>query len=248
MAFTDLTAEWDYKDLITWQALDKVAENDESIRDIIDDGWTPVESPHGTDSTWTYASATTITVPTGAASIYQIGDKIKLTQTTAKYFYIIAVADTLLTVTGGSDYTVANAAITSPYYSKIENPHGFPQWFNTAAPTFNVAAIDNGAGGQPTTTVSAFNIVGRMVTVYLKGNGTKAGVTTSFDFNPTVYPLTGNVTAYRSTHGAVYSDAGVGFVGALVSITTTAWFFVHNAALADNDVINSFGATFSYKI
>jgi hypothetical protein len=41
------------------------------------------------------------------------GDKIKLTQTTVKYFYIVGVANTLLTVTGGSDYTVANAAITN---------------------------------------------------------------------------------------------------------------------------------------
>jgi len=88
------------------------------------DGWVTV-----TD-TWTYASATTITVPSGAASIYQKGDKIKLTQTGVKYFYITDVADTLLTVTGGSDYTVANAAITSPAYSKVENPQGFPQWFN----------------------------------------------------------------------------------------------------------------------
>ena len=88
------------------------------------DGWIPAEQ------TWTYASATTITVPSGAASRYQKGDKIKLTQTTVKYFYIIGVADTVLTVTGGSDYTVANAAITSPYYSHVENPMGFPAYFS----------------------------------------------------------------------------------------------------------------------
>lgn len=87
------------------------------------DGWIPAEQ------TWAYASATTITVPSGAASKYQKGDKIKLTQTTVKYFYIVGVADTVLTVTGGSDYTVANAAITSPYFSKMENPQGFPLAF-----------------------------------------------------------------------------------------------------------------------
>lgn len=87
------------------------------------DGWNAVAD------TWTYASATTITVPTGAASLYSVGDKIKLTQTTTKYFYIVTVADTLLTVTGGSDYTLANAAITSPYVSHISNPVGFPQYF-----------------------------------------------------------------------------------------------------------------------
>jgi hypothetical protein len=88
------------------------------------DGWINVSS------TWSYASATTITVPTGAASLYQMGDKIRITQTTVKYFYIIGVADTLLTVTGGSDYSVANAAITVKAYSHASNPMGFPAAFN----------------------------------------------------------------------------------------------------------------------
>ena len=87
-------------------------------------GWSSISD------SWTYASATTITVPSGATSIYSVGDKIKLTQTTVKYFYVVGVADTLLTVTGGSDYTVANATITSPYYSHQSNPVGFPQYFS----------------------------------------------------------------------------------------------------------------------
>lgn len=88
------------------------------------DGWMPVSV------TWTYASATTITVPSGAASLYSVGDKIKLTQTTEKYFYIVTVADTLLTVTGGSEYAVANAAISSIYVSHMSTPIGFPEYFN----------------------------------------------------------------------------------------------------------------------
>lgn len=81
--------------------------------------------------TWSYASATTITVPAGATSVYQKGDKIKITQSgSIKYFSVTAVADTLLTVTGGTDYSVANATITDAYYSKDENPQGFPDWFN----------------------------------------------------------------------------------------------------------------------
>lgn len=88
------------------------------------DGWNAI------GDTWTYASATTITVPAGAATYYAVGDKIKLTQTTAKYFYVVAVADELLTVTGGTDYTVANAAITDIYVSKMQSPVGFPSHFN----------------------------------------------------------------------------------------------------------------------
>ena len=92
-------------------------------------GWTAITE------TFTYASATTITIAAGGASRFQKGDKLKLTQTTDKYFYIVDVADELLTVTGGSDYTLADAAITSPQLSRIENPFGFPGWFNYV-PTF----------------------------------------------------------------------------------------------------------------
>lgn len=87
------------------------------------DGWISA------NETWTYASATTITVPSGATNKYQKGDKIKLTQTTVKYFYIVGVADTLLTITGGSSYTLTNATITANYYSHASSPIGFPGSF-----------------------------------------------------------------------------------------------------------------------
>jgi hypothetical protein len=84
-------------------------------------GWAPAIE------TWAYASATTITVPSGATSRYQKGDKIRLKQGGEyKYFYIVSVSDTTLTITGGSDYTLANAAITDNYYSKAMNPQGWP--------------------------------------------------------------------------------------------------------------------------
>src|ERR1035437_2933126 len=75
------------------------------------DGWTPATG------SWTYASASTITVPSGAAAIYQKGDRIKWTQTTVKYGVIVAVADTLLTIAVNTDYVVTNAAISAIYYS-----------------------------------------------------------------------------------------------------------------------------------
>lgn len=80
--------------------------------------------------TWTYASADAptfvITVPSGAASRYSVGMKIKLTQTTVKYFIITAVSDTTITVYGGTDYTLIDAAISANYYSMVKSPQGFP--------------------------------------------------------------------------------------------------------------------------
>lgn len=102
------------------------------------DGWLPV-----TES-WTYASASTITVPTGAASRYQKGDKVKWTQTTVKYGVIIAVADTLITLAPNAGYAVSNATISAISISRIANPFGFPAYF-TFSPTF--------VGASPTYTL-----------------------------------------------------------------------------------------------
>lgn len=128
-------------------------------------GWTVAPG------TWTYASATTINVPAGAASIYQVGDKIKLTQNTVKYFYITAVADTLLTVTGGSDYTVESATITSPYYSHQANPLGFPGVFNYTP----ALAVDSGTAPTYTTTNGKFTITNRTVSGYVQLRNTTGG-------------------------------------------------------------------------
>jgi len=68
------------------------------------------------------------------------GTKIKLVQSGAtKYFYVIATAytsgNTIITITGGSDYSLANATISGQAYSYAAAPQSFPQWFNWT-PTF----------------------------------------------------------------------------------------------------------------
>lgn len=102
-----------------------------------DTGWREV-----TDS-WAYASATTITVPSDATAKYSVGDKIRLTQSTVKYFYIVGVASTVLTISGGTDYTLTNAAISDISYSKSATPAGFPQYF-AWTPTWVNFTIGNG--------------------------------------------------------------------------------------------------------
>ena len=102
--------------------------------------------------TWTYASATTITVPSGAASRYKKGMGVRLKQSggTWKYFYIVGVADTLLTITAGTTYTLANEAITDVYVCDPITAVGFPRYFSYT-PTV-------GAGAGTFTTVSASGI------------------------------------------------------------------------------------------
>lgn len=94
----------------------------------IDDGWI------GAGETWTYASADAPTFTFTIAGVdltgkYSAGMRVKLTQTTVKYFIITKVAfstDTTITVYGGTDYTLANAAISDNSYSSQKAPLGFP--------------------------------------------------------------------------------------------------------------------------
>lgn len=89
------------------------------------DGWQP------DSDTWVYVSATQFKI-TGKNVVYRfpVGAKIKLTQSgSVKYFYVIACSystDTTITITGGSDYTLASATISGQAYSYADTPQGYP--------------------------------------------------------------------------------------------------------------------------
>ena len=92
------------------------------------------------DPTFTFSLASDVT------GVLSVGMRIKLTQTTAKYFIITGVGaytggKTIITVYGGTDYDLANAAITVPYYSIQKAPFGFPldptKWTTSLTDTTN---------------------------------------------------------------------------------------------------------------
>jgi hypothetical protein len=106
------------------------------------DGWVAA------GETWTYVSADgptgVFSVPADVTTKYQAGQRVKYTQTTPKYGIITAVGAfgagvTPITIYGGTDYTLANAAITSPLYSIVKAPLGFPmspaKWTETFTDT-----------------------------------------------------------------------------------------------------------------
>lgn len=124
------------------------------------DGWV------GANESWAYASSTTITVPSDATTKYDVGDYIKLTQSsTVKYFVVTGVTSTVLTVQGMQSATVANSAITANYYSKISKPHGI-----AAGPgaTANVATSETSTSSTYTDLATAGPAV--TVTVGESGN------------------------------------------------------------------------------
>jgi hypothetical protein len=130
------------------------------------DGWC-----YDTD-TWTYVSATSFKV-TGKDVRYRFpkGTKIKLVNdANTNYFYVVATAfstDTTITITGGSDYSLAEAAISGQAYSYAAAPQYFPQWFNFT-PTVTYA----GGTTDPTSLTinyAYFSIIGTSVHTIIHG-------------------------------------------------------------------------------
>ncbi len=124
---------------------------------------------------FSYASATTVTTPGDITAQYGAGTKLRWKQTgdtNYRYGYLTAASygapNTTLTLTGGSDYSVANAAITEWGFSYAALPPGFPAWHNyTVAWTClsgGNPAIGNGS------LVGKFRLIGRTVEVLIDVN------------------------------------------------------------------------------
>lgn len=132
------------------------------------DGWTD-----DTAETWTYVSGSgggvaTFTVPTDLTTKYTVGTRIKLTQTTVKYFVVTASSysnpNTTVTIMAGSDYTLANAAISANFHSYAANPQGYPGWFNFAPAATGFSS--------KTSDLGRFAVVGRTCSVQYLVQGT----------------------------------------------------------------------------
>lgn len=197
-----------------------------------------------TNDIWTYASASTITVPTDATTKYAVGDRVRLKQGGGfKYFYIIGVAATTLTVTGGSDYSVANSAITNVATSKLVNPLDFPGAFNWT-PTFT------GFSANPSG-VHRFALVGRECRIYVRHSTLGTSNTTAFTMT---LPIT---AATITNHAWTGSGQGVDNGGILVnsalisfvSASTVMNLYTNHAAAAWTAALTK-GANFqmSYEI
>jgi hypothetical protein len=148
-----------------------------NITEYMRTGWIPI------NDTWSYLSASAITVPTGAVNRYAVGNKIKLTQTTVKYFYIIDVTNTVLQVAAGDEYSIANAPITNPNYSLADTPVNFPQSF-TYTPVWT--ATGGSVGGGNTTLKAEFSVNNRICTYAINmqvGTTTWLGTTTVWQFS-----------------------------------------------------------------
>ena len=214
---------------------------------LLKDGWIPVID------TWTYASASTITVPSGAMSIYSVGDKIKWTQTTVKYGVIVAVTDTLLTIAVNIDYVLTNAVISVIFYSHDASPARFPAWFNVAPPTYNTGYIDDGAGGQPVTQFARYSIQGRLLTFHTHITPYKAGTSIYLSvFADTALPLI-NRAKYSGRDAAGYwsmhdNSMANDYFNAMIHYSDNNFYPSNPIPISDNDYLIDLSMLIIYEI
>ena len=173
------------------------------------DGWIPVSD------TWTYASPNTITVPSGAGSIYSVGMGLKLKHNgTQKWLYITKVENTLLTHAGGSDYTLpssgSNTLSEISYTPTPQTAVGFPVWFNwTPVWTLSGSTLTT----TYTTQIGKFAMSGRVVTATFKMVLGTVSVATADRAFVIVPPVAIQNTGSELAIGMViYKDNGLEFI------------------------------------
>jgi hypothetical protein len=161
---------------------------------------------------WVYVSATSFKVVGKDVSLrFPVGTKLRLKQGAGFLsFYVVAAsfsADTTVTITAGSDFTLANATITDGAYSYASSPQGFPDFFSWT-PTytgFSVSPIQE----------CRFQIQGRRLSVNVDtasgGTSSAAGFTMTFPVNArylTYIPLAEAVNNGAAETGCVRIPVG----------------------------------------
>lgn len=100
-------------------------------------------------STISYLTSSTINITdTYIVEVLLIGDKIKLTQTIDKYFYVTNISGTVITLFAGDNYSLTNTPITYFANSRLENPSGHPIVFSRTIPASEISGSSGTISGQ----------------------------------------------------------------------------------------------------
>jgi hypothetical protein len=147
-----------------------------------------------------------------------VGTKIKFVQSGTKYFYVVgtsyASTTTTVTLTGGSDYAVANASISQAYFSYGAAP-GHPEWFDWK-PTYG--ALGSMTYTSVSTTKAKFRISGREVKMEIQASGTAGGTAS---YGVTFSPPVTLASANAATGGRILEGGAFHSCWAKVINTTT---------------------------
>ncbi len=124
------------------------------------DEWIPLNPP----AVPSHTSASRISfISLDPTNLLRVGDKVRLKQGGSfKYFFVLWVRSTYIEVIGGSNYSVANSAITDFSYSRADRPVGFPIFM----PYTSVWVRGTGTGTLTTGTVATgFHMSGKFIKV-----------------------------------------------------------------------------------
>lgn len=188
------------------------------------DGWT------ASNDTWTYVSANSFKISgIDRTSVFTKGTRVKLTNNSTTYYGVVISSsystDTTVTLAPNNDYSLANSAITNPYYSYEANPQGYPGWFNY---TTTWGGFSTNPNGQ-----FRFSIIGNTCTVAYDDAtaGTSNSTSTSFtlpvaavksvsNFDMIYYK---NNSSNSSTPGHLISNTNSTTVDAYTSFFQGSW-------------------------
>lgn len=174
------------------------------------DGWTT------SNDTWTYATASTFTIAgVDRTTVYTKGTRLKFTQTTAKYAVVVSSSfstNTTVTIAVNTDHVIANAAITSPFYSYESAPAGYPSSFAYTATWSCSGSMTISVG---TVNFTRFSVIGNRCTWTFSYSAFTLGGTQSTEIYATL-PINSSrsVSGFANDMNCCYQvDGGTSKIG-----------------------------------
>ena len=177
------------------------------------DGWT------ASADTWTFASATSFTIAgVDRTTTFTKGTRLKFTNNSLTVYATVASSsfstNTTVNVIVNTDFTIANSAITNPFYSYQVNPSGYPT-------VFNFADGITGFSANPANRIAFFTVVGNICTLHIVQNS--PGTSNAAGFGITAPVTAIGTTNYFPRVAALVLDTSVPLIGdAVISSGSTA--------------------------
>lgn len=140
------------------------------------------------------------------SAVFTKGTRVKWTQTTVKYGTVLysshSGGTTTVSISINSDYTITNAAISANYYSYLDGPRDWPEWFN-----FSPGQI--GFSAKPTNTVYRYSLHGKKMALQLRQTPAGTSNATSFVMGLPVMAATVTNMAWMSS-SCIVDDNSIG--------------------------------------
>jgi hypothetical protein len=206
-------------------SVDDVLDNDiNELQLAIEDGWQPISA------TWTRTGNHSFAVAGDVTAIYEPGVKIRYKDGGAFEYGVVAssahaAGTTTVTLITNSDYAMADVAITDRWISRVNQPSGWPEWFNYA-PTFTGFSADP-AGG-----VYRWRADGRRIEIFIRQSAAGTSNATTFTISAPVTAREITTMLWRGTAGVTDNGTNLTPIGSVRIVQNTAVINVYTDAFA----------------